>query len=141
MTAHELIAAVLAGFSAAGLMLAVAIFFIKRWITVTDDTLRRLDNKIESHHKSVNDKLEDQALRNMTAFQEAERELLQNEGKIKEMITQLRSELPNEYIRRQEYEIRHSQLRTDITKIESKTDKIDKKSDRIINILLGKNDG
>lgn len=139
MGTQEIIAAIISGFSASALMLTVAVYFIKRWIAVTDETLQQLNLKIEKHHTVVNEKLENQNIKNLTSMQATERELLLNDDKIKEMITELRKELPSEYIRRQEYEIRHSQLRHDLGKVESKVDKVDGKVDQVLGILLKRN--
>lgn len=136
MSFQEIIVAIVSGFSAAALMLSIAVYFIKRWITVTDQTLKDLDEKIEKHHKIVNDKIESYTVKSAANTQMMERELLRNDDKIKEMIISLRNDLPQEYVRRQEYEIRHNLIREELGKIDVKMDKTASKADEILKILV-----
>lgn len=136
MSFQEIIVAIVSGFSSAALMLSIAIYFIKRWITVTDQTLKDLDEKIEKHHKTVNDKIESYTVKSAATAQMMERELLRNDDKIKEMIISLRNDLPQEYVRRQEYEVRHTLIREELGKIDEKMDKTAAKADEILKILI-----
>jgi len=117
----EVALSLISGLSAAGLSAAVALYFVKRWIHRTETQLDSVEGRLRHHHMEIR-----------AMIDTLEKDLDGADGKIKDSLDSLRSDLPDRYIQRLEFEQRHQQLRELIQAQNVFAEKMDMKLDRLI---------